>query len=1781
MTTVEFEEGITKIADKLFRSCTGLTVITIPSTVTEIGSYAFSSCTGLTTVEIPDSVTKIGSYAFDSCTVLAEVTLPSELETLEYRAFYNCTSITSINIPSSLTDTDRAFANCANLTTVEFEEGITKIADNLFRDCTGLTTLTIPATVTEIGSYAFNNCTSLTTVEIPDSVIKIEEHAFDNCTALAVVTLPSELETLEYRAFYNCTSITSINIPSSLTDTDRAFANCANLTTVEFEEGITKIADKLFRSCTGLTVITIPSTVTEIGSYAFSSCTGLTTVEIPDSVTKIGSYAFDSCTVLAEVTLPSELETLEYRAFYNCTSITSINIPSSLTDTDRAFANCANLTTVEFEEGITKIADNLFRDCTGLTTLTIPATVTEIGSYAFNSCTSLTTVEIPDSVIKIGEHAFHNCTALTSIKIRSGVTSIGSYAFSGCTGLTEVKLPGSVTTIGSYAFNNCTALTAVYIPDSVTSIGSNAFNGCEDLTAYCSSSSYALTYCTENSIPVVLTDGDWEDPVARISPSRLITAVDTEFQFSGTGSSDNAGIAAYAWEFGDGSTSSEATPVHTYSEAGSYTVTLTVADASGNSDSAYAQMTVVSLGEDSDYALAEFVVVNSASAEAIEGAVLYVSTSAEEDAEILCTLESDANGMASAILENGSYNISAIADGFMSRTVAVTVSGSDEFTIALSTTSLLIGELTSTEMSYDDIVDAGIDADAEENQQVWKFEATFSFTVGLETFEVSTVVGYKNSAGTYIPGDGGYTTLNASELSGSYTFGIFPMATEGFYIVVYGEAHWLKEMYNVELVVMNASQVESIEGCTATLDLPDGLSLAKMVGEQQSEMIEIGEIPTYDSESEEECIRTATWYVCGDVEGEYYISADVTGNWVAGSVKTPFEESFTVTEPVRVYAGSALHLYIEADDYVEHGGDYCMTFRLENVSDKSLYNLSFGITGIEEYQVLTLSYEDVTWDNVTELSATDFGDSMTRTMEEMAPGGYIEIEVSVTCWFTSVLEYAEIALDLYLKSTAPGAGALMASLINVGYYLTDVNVVTLEGSTTTIPSSVSIRETTRDNLIDVVVNTLGTEVLKELCPAYKDLQQGSVGSLLISAAGKSLGISSTMISGAKSLLALQQGETDYTFEISMDDGLGNENSISNEYLVITTGDGTQGVIDFLNGTKLKVEAGEISISAKLPGSTSFKIAVVDSAGEQTREYTFNVTIDDTVLKNKITVGEDGVSGSFRLNENTVNLSTGVTVKESQAEQLESELEVYEKNPFISFDSEVYFDLSGTTSDNNYDYSFAIENSVIVGDGSIGEDGGFCYGTATTEYVIDNGSSQISMGSTVMNYLVDAAEGLGADEFTITTTKLSAEEAAALGLSEDTYTFAVTAASGTEISEFGGEEVTVSLPYSLPGGYSSEDIAVLYVKDDGTYEVMSSDYDAESGTITFSTTHFSMYSICVLDEDGNIVLPTDEENPDSSEGDGSGTSESEDTGSSETEDSGTSGEDSSGNDGSDTSGTGGSDSSEESGTDISGSGGSGASGESGSNTSGASGADTSGSGGSDTSGTGGSDASGNTGADSSGSGAADSEGSGSEDSDAQENGGVAGSSVSVSSTVCAIIILTNQSGGIMLTWNEVAGAEGYSIYRKTTSGEFKEIETIHSAATLSYTDTSVKNKNGTVYIYKVVPFTAAETGSGTPMTTVRLKGVKLSSVKNTASKKITVKWKKTTKVTGYQIQYSTSKTFKKGNKTIKVSGAKKVSKVLSKLKKGKTYYVRIRTYKKVSGKTYYSAWSSKKKVKVVK
>ncbi len=166
-------------------------------------------------------------------------------------------------------------------------------------------------------------------------------------------------------------------------------------------------------------------------------------------------------------------------------------------------------------------------------------------------------------------------------------------------------------------------------------------------------------------------------------------------------------------------------------------------------------------------------------------------------------------------------------------------------------------------------------------------------------------------------------------------------------------------------------------------------------------------------------------------------------------------------------------------------------------------------------------------------------------------------------------------------------------------------------------------------------------------------------------------------------------------------------------------------------------------------------------------------------------------------------------------------------------------------------------------------------------------------------------------------------------------------------------------------------------------------------------------------------------------------------------------------------------------------------------------------------------------------------------------------------------VTKEYPGKAFTLSVKTDSDGKATYHTsnkkviTVSGKGKvKIKGMGQATVTVKTAATAKYKAGQVKItVKIIPG--------------KVKGVSVSSPKARTFK---IKWKKLAKTGGYQIQYARDKSFKKKVKTAR-AGAGKTVLTVKKLTRKKTYYVRIRAYKKVSGKTVYGKWSAKKKVKI--
>lgn len=167
-------------------------------------------------------------------------------------------------------------------------------------------------------------------------------------------------------------------------------------------------------------------------------------------------------------------------------------------------------------------------------------------------------------------------------------------------------------------------------------------------------------------------------------------------------------------------------------------------------------------------------------------------------------------------------------------------------------------------------------------------------------------------------------------------------------------------------------------------------------------------------------------------------------------------------------------------------------------------------------------------------------------------------------------------------------------------------------------------------------------------------------------------------------------------------------------------------------------------------------------------------------------------------------------------------------------------------------------------------------------------------------------------------------------------------------------------------------------------------------------------------------------------------------------------------------------------------------------------------------------------------------------------------------------------------NNIAGKISLSSTKYVYNGNAKKPSVTvkdYKGATISSNNYTVSYDKGRKNVgrYKVtIKYRNNYSGSKSLYFTIVPKASSISKL--TAVKKgFTVKWKKlTTQTTGYQLQYSTSSKFKNAStKTIKNN--KTTSKKITKLKAGKKYYVRIRTYKTVGGKKYYSSWGKTKTI----
>lgn len=477
-------ENMVTIGASAFTGCKGeqFTTVTIPASVTKLEQNTFANCLSLATVTFTntESVTEIAAMCFANDGALTKCELPAKLEVLGDSAF-GATGLTGVRIPVTLREAKQPFFKCQQIGQIEWEEGLTKVIDNLFQNMESGLKVDFQDQITEIGNHAFDS-SSITGITGTNNLVKIGEYAFNSCMGISgKVELPAVTEIHAY-AFSKILA-TDFEISENITLIDNgAFMNCTNLKAINKNDGVadvdlgnmTKLAEigkQAFSGCSSIVSLRLSGTITKINDSAFSKLTTLANVKFNDNgkagTTELGSSVFSGCTNLVEVSTAKNVGIIGSSAFSDCIKLMRLNLAEGLQIIKKdAFAGCTRL-----EGALPEGVNEKYSSASGAkvmlpnekAVLEIPGTVTAIEDSAFASCYSADETlqadgEKEPSDYKIGIKAVH-------IAGNPAGTTIGASAFAGCQNLTKLTLGEGVTGLGDSALKD-TRLEEITIPST-------------------------------------------------------------------------------------------------------------------------------------------------------------------------------------------------------------------------------------------------------------------------------------------------------------------------------------------------------------------------------------------------------------------------------------------------------------------------------------------------------------------------------------------------------------------------------------------------------------------------------------------------------------------------------------------------------------------------------------------------------------------------------------------------------------------------------------------------------------------------------------------------------------------------------------------------------------------------------------------------------------------------------------------------------------------------------------------------------------------------------------------------------------------------------------------------------------------------------------------------------------------------------------------------------------------------------------------------------------------
>ena len=331
-------------------------------------------------------------------------------------------------------------------------------------DLSDLTVEYLPKTV---------NVRFLRTINLPKTLESICDGLFNNCSHLSgIINIPSNCSYIGEYAFYN-TYIEGVSYTNKIRIAPYAFGQCMNLKDVKIIGDGTIVGENAFNSAY-IESLLIGKGV-EIENQAFAFCKKLKNVTLEDSVRSIGHNSFYYCENLQNLYFRGIIEYIGNNTWGHLSEVHTSNL-----------STWCRIPFLNLKSNPLYNADHFYVNGCELADVVIPKDVERIRDYTFYGRKKIQNVKLHENIVSIGSQAFEGCSNLKSINMPLALKDIGKYSFKDCSSLTELQFPLNLSSIGEYAFKNCISLKKIVVHwDEPINVLPYTFLGCyEDCILY-------------------------------------------------------------------------------------------------------------------------------------------------------------------------------------------------------------------------------------------------------------------------------------------------------------------------------------------------------------------------------------------------------------------------------------------------------------------------------------------------------------------------------------------------------------------------------------------------------------------------------------------------------------------------------------------------------------------------------------------------------------------------------------------------------------------------------------------------------------------------------------------------------------------------------------------------------------------------------------------------------------------------------------------------------------------------------------------------------------------------------------------------------------------------------------------------------------------------------------------------------------------------------------------------------------------------------------------------